>query len=73
MRDVAVIGAGCTKFGEKWESSFRDLFVETNPVPIKTALAMQGSITSEVRLPLCEMSEENTRKLRATLVSLKLI
>jgi len=58
---------------ERWYPLFRDLFVETNPVPIKTALALQGSIAPDVRLPLCEMSEENTRKLRATLVSLKLI
>lgn len=28
MRDVAIIGVGCTKFGEMWERSFRDLFVE---------------------------------------------
>ncbi len=28
MRDVAVIGIGMTKFGELWEKSFRDLFVE---------------------------------------------
>jgi len=58
---------------ERWYPLFRDLFVETNPVPIKTALAMQGSIALEFRLPLCEMSAENTAKLRATLVSLKLI
>lgn len=58
---------------EHWYPLFRDLFVETNPVPIKTALAMQGSIALEVRLPLCEMSEENTNKLKATLASLKLV
>ena len=58
---------------ERWYPLFRDLFVETNPVPIKTALAMQGRMSAEVRLPLCELSEENTRKLRATLASLKLI
>ncbi len=28
MRDVAIIGVGCTNFGEMWERSFRDLFVE---------------------------------------------
>ena len=60
-------------FHERWYPLFRDLFVETNPVPIKTALAMQGRIALEVRLPLCEMSEANTQKLRATLVSLKLV
>ena len=58
---------------ERWYPLFRDLFVETNPVPVKTALALQGRIALEVRLPLCEMSEANTQKLRATLASLKLV
>ena len=58
---------------ETWYPLFRDLFVETNPVPIKTALALQNRIALEMRLPLCEMTAENTQKLRATLASLKLI
>ena len=52
----------------RYYSLFRDLFIEPNPVPIKTALAWAGVIAKpEVRLPLCEMSETNSRKLRATL------
>jgi len=35
---------------------FRDLFIETNPVPIKAALAILGRIAEEYRLPLCELS-----------------
>ena len=58
---------------ERWYPLFRDLFIEPNPVPIKTALALQGHMAPDVRLPLCEMSEENNRKLRATLTSLKLV
>jgi len=58
---------------ERWYPLFRDLFIEPNPVPIKAALALQGLMAPDVRLPLCEMSEENNRKLRATLTSLKLI
>jgi len=58
---------------EKWYPLFRDLFVETNPVPVKTALALQGRIAREFRLPLCEMSEANTQKLQATLAALKLV
>lgn len=58
---------------ERWYPLFRDLFVEVNPVPIKTALAMQGRIALEIRLPLCEMSEDNTRKLRVTLAALGLV
>jgi acetyl-CoA C-acetyltransferase len=37
MRDVAVIGIGCTTFGEKWESSFRDLFVEAGSLALQDA------------------------------------
>ena len=58
---------------EAWYPLFRDLFVETNPVPVKTAMALQGRIALEIRLPLAEMSEANTAKLKATLASLKLI
>ncbi|HVP25209.1 MAG TPA: thiolase domain-containing protein [Methanomicrobiales archaeon] len=37
MRDVAVIGIGCTPFGEKWEASFRDLFVEAGALALADA------------------------------------
>jgi acetyl-CoA C-acetyltransferase len=37
MRDVAVIGIGCTTFGEKWEASFRDLFVEAGTLALQDA------------------------------------
>jgi acetyl-CoA C-acetyltransferase len=37
MRDVAVIGIGCTTFGEKWEASFRDLFVEAGALALQDA------------------------------------
>ena len=46
---------------------FKDLFIEPNPVPIKTALSWRGTILAEVRLPLCEMSEANQVRLRKTL------
>ena len=46
---------------------FKDLFIEPNPVPIKTALAWRGAMSNEVRLPLCEMSDANQTRLRATL------
>lgn len=58
---------------EQWYPLFRDLFIETNPVPIKTAMALQGRIALEFRLPLCEMQEETACKLNATLSALKLI
>jgi 4-hydroxy-tetrahydrodipicolinate synthase len=46
---------------------FKDLFIEPNPVPIKTALAWRRAMSAEVRLPLCEMSEINQERLRKTL------
>ena len=39
------------------------LFLETNPVPIKTLLNEKGYIKNEVRLPLVEMSNKNKNKL----------
>lgn len=52
----------------------RDLFIEPNPVPLKTAMALTGGwMQNEVRLPLCEMSAANLAQLRRTLVALELI
>ena len=46
---------------------FKDLFIETNPVPVKAALAMDGQIQEEYRLPLVPMSAKNRAILEATL------
>jgi len=46
---------------------FKDLFIETNPVPVKAALAMMKVIEEEYRLPLVPMSAANRTKLRATM------
>lgn len=46
---------------------FKDLFIETNPVPVKAALALMGVIQEEYRLPLVAMSRQNKEVLRATL------
>ena len=43
------------------------MFVETNPIPIKKAVELLGLCSGEVRLPLCEMAEENVRKLKAAM------
>jgi 4-hydroxy-tetrahydrodipicolinate synthase len=50
----------------KMGAIFKDLFIEPNPVPVKTALAWRGAISFEVRLPLCEMTEANQARLRKT-------
>ena len=51
----------------KMGSIFKDLFIEPNPVPVKTALAWRGAMEFEVRLPLCEMTEANQARLHKTL------
>jgi 4-hydroxy-tetrahydrodipicolinate synthase len=52
---------------QKYYPVFKDLFIETNPVPVKAALAMLGQIEEEYRLPLVPMSAKNRETLRATL------
>jgi 4-hydroxy-tetrahydrodipicolinate synthase len=49
------------------------LFIETNPVPVKTALAMMGKVREEFRLPLCGMSDANRKALAKVLSGLKLL
>jgi len=51
----------------KFYPVFKDLFIETNPVPVKAALAMMGLIEEDYRLPLVKMSDANRAKLKATL------
>jgi 4-hydroxy-tetrahydrodipicolinate synthase len=46
---------------------FRDLFIEANPVPVKTALARQGWMTDEVRLPLVPLQPQSRGRLEVTL------
>ena len=45
--------------------AFKDLFIETNPSPIKAAMAHKGWIKEEFRLPIIVMSESNKKKLFA--------
>jgi 4-hydroxy-tetrahydrodipicolinate synthase len=49
------------------------LFIETNPVPVKTALAMMGKIQEEFRLPLWGMMENNRQILKKTIQDYGLI
>ncbi len=55
------------KLHAQYYSLFTDIFLETNPVPIKAAMEMAGMGEAIYRLPLCEMSKANLEKLRATL------
>jgi 4-hydroxy-tetrahydrodipicolinate synthase len=49
------------------------VFMEINPVPVKTALGLMGRISPEVRLPLSAMSDANQARLRQILVDYGLL
>ena len=49
------------------------LFLETNPIPVKQALAFMGKTSAEVRLPLCRMSENNQQHLRQIMMAYGLL
>ncbi|OGP64887.1 MAG: 4-hydroxy-tetrahydrodipicolinate synthase [Deltaproteobacteria bacterium RBG_16_42_7] len=55
------------KFHYKLQPLHRAMFLETNPIPVKTALAMMGRIEEEFRLPLVRMGDGNRKKLRKAL------
>lgn len=58
---------------EKYAQLVSTLFIETNPIPIKTALAMQGKCEEVFRLPLCEMDAKNRQKLKSVMQDLKIL
>lgn len=56
--------AAARKIHDFWYPMNKALFIETNPVPVKAALADLGLINEEYRLPLCEMTPKNREVLR---------
>jgi len=80
-RGVADLTAACLRgdFAEaaalqlKAYSLIKSLFIETNPMPVKTAMNIMGLEVGGVRPPLCEMLPENIEKLRARLLGYGLI
>ena len=68
---VRAFASGKTKVAmrlhQKYAGLFKDLFIETNPCPVKAALAMMGLIADEFRLPLVPISTASREKLRATM------
>jgi len=59
--------AAALKIHQQYYSLFKDLFVESNPIPIKAAMADLGMIAEEYRLPLCPMMPDTREKLRQTM------
>lgn len=58
------------KLHRRFYSLFKHLFIESNPIPVKAAMAMMGLIEEEYRLPLCPISEKNRAILAETLKAL---
>ena len=52
---------------QKYAEVFRDLFIESNPGPVKAAMAARGWLAEELRLPLVPITEASRTKLMATL------
>jgi 4-hydroxy-tetrahydrodipicolinate synthase len=52
---------------------FKAIFIETNPIPIKAALAMKGLMKEVYRLPMCPLAEENRKTLAGVLRELKIL
>ncbi len=55
------------ELSEKYAGVFRDLFIESNPGPVKAAMAAKGWLTDELRLPLVPITEGSREKLFRTL------
>lgn len=59
--------AGALKLYDQLSPLFKNLFIETNPGPVKAALAMMGLIAEEYRLPIVPMNDANRTILKSTL------
>ncbi|HAB15168.1 MAG TPA: 4-hydroxy-tetrahydrodipicolinate synthase [Verrucomicrobiota bacterium] len=64
---------GARQLHGKLYSLFRNLFVETNPAPVKAALALLGQMDDELRLPMVRVSESTRALLRQTLKDVGLL
>jgi 4-hydroxy-tetrahydrodipicolinate synthase len=80
-REMADLANACLT--KQWEKAaqlqirllplIRVLFIETNPIPAKTALSLMGKCELELRLPLVPMAETNLAKLKAVLQEYRLV
>ncbi|MCQ2353163.1 MAG: 4-hydroxy-tetrahydrodipicolinate synthase [Victivallaceae bacterium] len=70
MVDLALSGdfGAAKKLHRKYYRLFCDLFIESNPIPVKAAMAMKGLLAEEYRSPMCEMSDAHRETLRETLI-----
>ena len=61
------------KLHEKLLPLMNGNFIESNPIPVKAALAMMGMVEEVYRLPLVRISEKNKEKLKKILKELELV
>ncbi len=74
-KQTAQLAAAC--LAGKWDEAramqfqliplIHSLFIETNPIPVKTALALMGKCGGDLRLPMTPMAEGNLHRLKAAL------
>ncbi len=57
----------------KYRTLMEMMFLESNPLPVKTALALMGRVNEVFRAPLCEMEDENRDQVKIELKKLKLM
>ncbi len=65
--------AEAIKLHRQYFRLFTDLFLDTNPIPVKAALALMGRVAEEYRLPLCPMKADARAQLANTLRDLNLL
>ena len=65
--------AAASELQINWMDFIDALFVEVNPIPIKTALDLIGKAAGPLRLPLCDMTPEHLEVLRSSMVRMGLL
>jgi 4-hydroxy-tetrahydrodipicolinate synthase len=58
---------------DKYAALMQTLFVDVNPIPVKTAMNLLGKRVGQLRMPLCETSEENVAKISDELRNIGLL
>jgi 4-hydroxy-tetrahydrodipicolinate synthase len=59
--------AGALKLHQKYYQLFCDMFIDTNPIPVKAAMSMKGLCEESYRLPLCALSDADKNTLRISM------
>jgi 4-hydroxy-tetrahydrodipicolinate synthase len=63
----------CRDIHKRYLALMKMMFCEVNPIPVKTAMSLMGLCSDELRLPMCEMEEENLAALKVMLAKYGLI